>query len=85
MVVPESFDGTDILNLFFETTEVLESVYQAMIDNNLPEVRRREYFGVLSSHLARQGSLVADQPNDAVQTPDETLKHNIEWCQCPAN
>lgn len=38
MQVPESFDATDILDLFFETTEVLESVYQAMIDNNLPEV-----------------------------------------------
>lgn len=83
MVVPESFDATDILNLFFETTEVLESVYQAMIDQNLPEVRRREYFGVLSSHLARQGSLVADQPNADVEMPSSTLKHEIAWCQCP--
>lgn len=82
MVIPESFDSRDILELFFETTEVLESVYQAMIDQNLPEVRRREYFTVLSSHLARQGSLVADQPNDALDASTAAPLHKMAWCQC---
>lgn len=56
--LPDVIDRNVILEILLETTKALEDANDALLKTDLPEVRRRQFYAVLSSHLARQSKLI---------------------------
>lgn len=55
---PKNLGRSDILEIVLETTRTLESAYEALLKTGLPEIRRRQFYATLSSHLARQSKML---------------------------
>lgn len=66
--IPENLTRSDILEIVFETTTVLESAYDALVKTGLPEIRKRQFYATLSSHLNRQSKMIEE---GAVIAPDD--------------
>lgn len=57
--VPDVIDRTAILEICLEVTRALESCHAKLLDSNIPEIRVRQFYSILASHLSRQQKLIS--------------------------
>lgn len=84
----ETLTRSDILDIVFETTQTLESTWDALTKTGLPEIRRRQFYATLSSHLARQSKMIeggVELTEDKRPTAKlvDRLHQRFRGCECP--
>jgi len=87
--VPEGgWTQSDVLQIMLETTTALESCYDALCrpDVDVSDIKKRQYYSVLSSHLARQYSSLGSVDGDAVDLPKSAVDlapiNKMQFCRC---
>lgn len=57
--VPSVIDRNVILEICLEVTRALESCHAKLLDSGIPEIRVRQFYSILASHLSRQQKLIS--------------------------